>query len=247
MYKLLLSWRYLKSRYIALASIVSVTLGVATLIVVNSVMAGFSDEMHKRLHGILSDVVIRSHDLNGLPDPQWHMDEIQKLAGDQIEAMTAAIQIPAMINFRDNIQGQWITQPITLIGIDQQTYAGVSDFSEYLLHPDNRQQLDFLLKENDYGRGKKDRFPVSGWARRRVSAEWQTNAANALIVIVALFFVDESGYSANELAGAVFKNPTGSFTMLIVGVFFRVKNRLNVCIQRANPFGIIFIELPGHI
>tara|TARA_B100000676_G_scaffold52825_2_gene52064 strand:- start:2934 stop:4520 length:1587 start_codon:yes stop_codon:yes gene_type:complete len=178
-YKLLLSWRYLKSRYIALASIVSVTLGVATLIVVNSVMAGFSDEMHKRLHGILSDVVIRSHDLNGLPDPQWHMDEIQKLAGDQIEAMTAAIQIPAMINFRDNIQGQWITQPITLIGIDQQTYAGVSDFSEYLLHPDNRQQLDFLLKENDYGRGKKDRFPVSGWARRRVSAEWQTNAANA--------------------------------------------------------------------
>ena len=49
MYKLLLSWRYLKSRYIALASIVSVTLGVATLIVVNSVMAGFSDEMHKRM------------------------------------------------------------------------------------------------------------------------------------------------------------------------------------------------------
>ena len=70
MYKLLLSWRYLKSRYIALASIVSVTLGVATLIVVNSVMAGFSDEMHKRLHGILSDIVIRSHDLNGLPDAE---------------------------------------------------------------------------------------------------------------------------------------------------------------------------------
>ena len=46
MYKLLLSWRYLKSRYIALASIVSVTLGVATLIVVNSVMAGFSGCNH---------------------------------------------------------------------------------------------------------------------------------------------------------------------------------------------------------
>ena len=45
MYKLLLSWRYLKTRFIALASIVSVTLGVATLIVVNSVMAGFVDQM----------------------------------------------------------------------------------------------------------------------------------------------------------------------------------------------------------
>jgi len=179
MYKLLLSWRYLKSRYIALASIVSVTLGVATLIVVNSVMAGFSDEMHKRLHGILSDIVIRSHDLNGLPDPEWHMNEIKQIAGDDIEAMTAAIQIPAMINFRDNIQGQWITQPITLIGIDKQTYGEVSDFSKYLLHPENRKQLDFLLKENDYGRGKRDRFPVSGWARRRVSAEWEQDAVES--------------------------------------------------------------------
>ena len=50
MYKLLLAWRYLRTRYIALASIISVTLGVATLIVVNSVMAGFTQEMHKRLH-----------------------------------------------------------------------------------------------------------------------------------------------------------------------------------------------------
>ena len=31
MYKLLLSWRYLRTRWIALASIISVTLGVATM------------------------------------------------------------------------------------------------------------------------------------------------------------------------------------------------------------------------
>ncbi|MBA3313508.1 MAG: hypothetical protein H0T47_09510, partial [Planctomycetaceae bacterium] len=45
MYKLLLCLRYLRTRYIALASIISVTLGVATMIVVNSVMAGFGTEM----------------------------------------------------------------------------------------------------------------------------------------------------------------------------------------------------------
>ncbi len=38
MYKYLLCWRYLRTRWIALASIVSVTLGVATMIVVNAVM-----------------------------------------------------------------------------------------------------------------------------------------------------------------------------------------------------------------
>ena len=58
MYKLLLCWRYLRTRYIALASIVSVTLGVATMIVVNAVMEGFTHEMRDRIHGILSDLVV---------------------------------------------------------------------------------------------------------------------------------------------------------------------------------------------
>src|SRR5215212_7803925 len=79
MYKLLLSWRYLRTRYIALASIISVTLGVGTLIVVNSVMAGFTREMHVRLHGILSDVILESHSLDGLVDPAWHIAEIRRV------------------------------------------------------------------------------------------------------------------------------------------------------------------------
>src|SRR5438034_8425263 len=81
MYKLLLSWRYLRTRYIALASIISVTLGVGTLIVVNSVMAGFTREMHVRLHGILSDVIIESHSLDGLVDPVWHIAEVRRVVG----------------------------------------------------------------------------------------------------------------------------------------------------------------------
>ena len=60
MYRFLLAWRYLRTRYIALASIVSVTLGVGTLIVVNSVMAGFTREMHIRLHSILADIVFET-------------------------------------------------------------------------------------------------------------------------------------------------------------------------------------------
>ena len=56
MYKLLLCVRYLRTRFIALASIISVMLGVTTMIVVNSVMSGFGTEMRSRIHGILSDV-----------------------------------------------------------------------------------------------------------------------------------------------------------------------------------------------
>ncbi len=77
MYKLLLCWRYLRTRYIALASIISVMLGVATMIVVNSVMAGFTHEMRDRIHGILSDVVLEAHGTDGFPDADWHMQRIR--------------------------------------------------------------------------------------------------------------------------------------------------------------------------
>ena len=72
MYKLLLSWRYLRTRYIALASIISVTLGVATMIVVNSVMAGFRYEMRERLHAWYREVDARFlRAKEGGPTPWW--------------------------------------------------------------------------------------------------------------------------------------------------------------------------------
>src|SRR6266849_5214403 len=99
MYKLLLCWRYLRTRWIALASIVSVTLGVATMIVVNSVMAGFSHEMQDRIHGILSDLVLESHDLNGFHNAEWHMEQIRQIAGPYIAGMTPTVVVPAMLNY----------------------------------------------------------------------------------------------------------------------------------------------------
>lgn len=167
MFKMLLSWRYLRTRYIALASIISVTLGVATLIVVNSVMAGFSQEMHKRLHGILSDLVFESHSLGGLPDPDWHEAEIRKVLGDQLIGITSTVQVPAMLSFP--MRGQWITRQVNLIGIDEQTYSDVGDFGQYLLHPENRRRLSFLLREDGYD----ERLPPAGWKQRRLRVSYE--------------------------------------------------------------------------
>src|SRR5438552_4050567 len=77
MYKLLLCWRYLKTRYLALACIVSVMLGVATLIVVNSVMNGFTTKLREKLHSLLSDIVIESSGMEGFHNPQAKMDKIK--------------------------------------------------------------------------------------------------------------------------------------------------------------------------
>ena len=148
MYKLLLCWRYLRTRYIALASIISVMLGVATLIVVNAVMGGFSHALKDQLHGVLSDIVLESRSLDGVPDAEAHMKEIRRIAGEYIAGMSPTVQVPAMLGY--NFGDQYITQQVMIVGIDEATYANVGDFGKYLQHPANRKQLDFKLKDGGY-------------------------------------------------------------------------------------------------
>ena len=100
MYKYLLCWRYLRTRYIALASVVSVMLGVATMIVVNSVMAGFSNKMQDRLHGVVADIVVESaYDLDGFYNSDEVMARIRDVAGDKIVAMNAAMETFGLLKF----------------------------------------------------------------------------------------------------------------------------------------------------
>lgn len=170
MYRFLLAWRYLRTRYIALASIVSVTLGVGTLIVVNSVMAGFTKEMHVRLHGILADIVFESQSLDGFVNVDAYKEEIRKIVGADLAGMTSAVHVPAMLNFQ--IRGQWITKQMSVVGVDEETYADVSDFRQYLIHPTNKQKLSFLLHEDGYGDDQHP-MPPSGWKFRRLRVQYE--------------------------------------------------------------------------
>jgi lipoprotein-releasing system permease protein len=178
MYKLLLCWRYLRTRWIALASVISVTLGVATMIVVNAVMAGFSNEMQTRIHGILSDIVFESHSLSGFQDPAWHMEEIRRAAGDTITGMTPTVAVPAMLSFQ--VRGQWVTRQVMFIGIDESSHAQASDFGRYLQHPENRRQLSFQLREGGYDTvdsqtetpgPTRPALEGAGWPHRRMRVE----------------------------------------------------------------------------
>lgn len=167
MYKLLLSWRYLRTRFIALASIVSVTLGVATLIVVNSVMSGFVFEMKTRLHGILSDVEIAAPLLGQISHPEAHMRIIRDVLGDDIESMTGVVRSPAMVTF--NVHGRQMTQQVMLLGIDDESFGQVTDFHPYLQNENKKEQFTFKLEETGYP----DYVSNSGWKYRRAKAKRQ--------------------------------------------------------------------------
>ncbi len=166
MYKLLLSWRYLKTRFIALASIISVTLGVATLIVVNSVMAGFVVEMKDRLHGVLSDIEIADPGLGSIDGPAARVEEIERIVGDDLEAITTVVRVPALLNMRFR-ERQW-TQQIMLIGIDEKTYGNVTEFHPFVMNENKKNEIRFQLEEDGYD--PKLNHPVLGnvgWPYRR--------------------------------------------------------------------------------
>lgn len=144
MYKLLLCWRYLRTRYLAMVCIVSVMLGVATLIVVNSVMGGFSTKLRDRLHGLLSDVMIESYDYNGFANPEQKMELIRSdpLLNEAIEAMAPTLEIFAMIQFTYQDRQVPVARPIRLIGIDVESRSRVGGFAEFLLLNKNKASFE---------------------------------------------------------------------------------------------------------
>lgn len=147
MYKALLCWRYLRTRFLAFVCIVSVMLGVATLVVVNSVMAGFSSKLKDRFHGLTSDVVVESPSYNGFPeDADVMMAKIRNSpANDHIVAMTPTVEVFAMIVYEVGPSREQITKPIQLVGIDPKGRASVGGFGEYLRDPDRRANPSFEL------------------------------------------------------------------------------------------------------
>jgi lipoprotein-releasing system permease protein len=148
MYKLLLCFRYLQTRYLALACIISVALGVATLIVVNSVMGGFSTKLRERLHALLSDVLIESPTIEGFADPEEKMERIRQdpFLRERVVAMTPTLEIFAMLQFE--VPGETIPpRPVRLIGIDPASRARVGGFAEHLVRQKNADRPSFELTE----------------------------------------------------------------------------------------------------
>src|SRR5262245_22929655 len=149
MYKFLLCWRYLKTRYLAMACIISVMLGVATLIVVNSVMSGFSTKLRDRLHGLLSDIQIEYPGMEGFPNPKAKMETIRNhpFLGPRVEAMAESIEIPAMLQYKWP-NGEPVTRWVRIIGVNPVERAKIGGFAEHLIFADQRTTPSFEMSES---------------------------------------------------------------------------------------------------
>ena len=77
--------------------------------------------------------------------------DIADILGDDLAGITTTVHVPAVLSYRV-FDGQWETRQVNLIGIDDATYASVSDFSKFLLHPGNPEQLSFSFASSGYDR-----------------------------------------------------------------------------------------------
>jgi len=100
--ELLIAMRYLKSKrkegfisVIAVFSFVGIMIGVATLIIVMSVMNGFRHELVERILGINSHITINSYD-KGIKDFDKLIIKIKKIEG--VKSVNAIVESQAMIS-----------------------------------------------------------------------------------------------------------------------------------------------------
>jgi lipoprotein-releasing system permease protein len=248
MYKLLLCWRYLRTRYIALICIVSVMLGVATMIVVNSVMAGFTAEMQSRMNGMLGDLVFESRSMDGVPDAEAHMAKIRQVAGEAIQGMSPMVHVPSLMYM--DINGQLLTKQVTLVGIDEATYASVSQFGSYLQHPSNRQQLEFELRAGGYDvidqqlpdpseAKPREQMQHAGWVYRRHQAHLQKQRHKQQQLYQPQTETSQDPFAAppEEQAGTDFDPAIETHTGIVLGI--------GLCSYRLADGADRFIALPG--
>lgn len=128
-YELFIALRYLKSKrktgFISLISYISiagVTIGVAALIIVLSVMNGFESEVRSRFIGVDAHVKVRTFHDRGVEEYQTIMEKIKDVP--HIKAMTPYIHKKGLIRSRAETTG------LIIRGIDKETVSKVTDIEK---------------------------------------------------------------------------------------------------------------------
>jgi lipoprotein-releasing system permease protein len=136
MYKLFLCLRYLRRRYIALVAIVGVTLCVAMVLIVISVMNGFLDLVEGAARGMMGDVIVDATSPGGLGQYDEFMAELDKLPN--VKATSPVIYSYGVLGI-----GADFKQGVRIVGLRLPDAARVTTFAEGLTPPQSPADATF--------------------------------------------------------------------------------------------------------
>jgi lipoprotein-releasing system permease protein len=168
-YRLMVALRLLRARKVNLISIVGVMLGVASIIVVLSVMDGFQRQLRAMIRGTLSDMIVEID-----PERVGSYAEIKRAveAVDGVEAVTlqkhAYAVAPADTRDIDGARQSYL--PVRIVGIVPEDERRVSDFFEYLeSFPGQPEDDPFEIETDDFVPEEMPRVVLSEWLAKRLS------------------------------------------------------------------------------
>jgi lipoprotein-releasing system permease protein len=133
MYKFLLSIRYFRSRFLAIASLLAIAFGVAMLVIVLGIMGGYLFQLQENLRGQSGHLLIsgpQKFGVTGLADLESILLEV-----DEIEAVTPFVEQLGVyhsgLSFR----------PCLLVGISPEGQSRVGKLARFTLRPDELEQV----------------------------------------------------------------------------------------------------------
>lgn len=133
-YVAFLAARLLQRKRIAFFSVGAVTLCVAMMIIVISVMGGFVDSIRQRAHGLLGDLVMDGG-LQGFPYYQGFIDKIAALKDEKTGRPIVVQATPLVRNYGIlQFPATKKSAPVTVLGIRLDEFVRVNEFGKDLFY-----------------------------------------------------------------------------------------------------------------
>ena len=142
---LFVGFRYIRARrrnrfisFISMSSVLGISLGVAVLITVLSVMNGFEEQLQIRILGMVSHVVVKKNDSGVETDrlrfqdgaDDWQNLGAQLTRHSQVVAVAPVLEAQGMLSSRGRVSG------ISLLGVEPEQEQKVSIFAQHMIAGD---------------------------------------------------------------------------------------------------------------
>lgn len=164
MYKLLLSLRYFRTRFLALASLLAITFGVAMLVIVLSIMGGYLAQLRETIRGQESHLQVMGIGQYGVTDVAEVEEVIRSV--ENVKATAPFIERSAVY------QSILSFHPCILKGIIPRKQVQVGELAHFTLRPD---ELQGILRQHAPGPGEDRAEPF------KLDRTKATRAVNAVI------------------------------------------------------------------
>ncbi|MFQ5429071.1 MAG: FtsX-like permease family protein [Phycisphaerae bacterium] len=173
-YVAFLASRLLQRKRIAFFSVGAVTLCVAMMIIVISVMGGFVDSIRERANGLLGDLVVDGN-LQGFPYYTEFIEKISKLRDEKtgerlVLQATPLIHTYGLLQFPSTKE----TRAVTIRGIRLDEYCRVNEFGKDLFYQARYggTRLDVPMAQPKYGFGPTGKIELPGDMDRHYREEY---------------------------------------------------------------------------